>query len=163
MFHLALIFWDSSLYQLFPFVPLYFIVWILIHSVAFINSAIDGQLCCFQFFTVTNKAVSTHVEAYIYMYFSLSWIIPRSWITNSHCRCMFNIFLKILFIYFQREGKRKEKEKERNITEQEKCQLVASHMPPARDLACNPGTCPDWDSNLRPFGSQARAQSTEPH
>ena len=27
----------------------------------------------------------------------------------------------------------------------------------------NPGMCPDWESNWRPFGSQAGAQSTEPH
>ena len=31
------------------------------------------------------------------------------------------------------------------------------------DLACNPGTCPNWESNQRPFGSQAGTQSTEPH
>ena len=41
--------------------------------------------------------------------------------------------------------------------------VVASHAPPARDLACNPGKCPDWKSNQQPFGLQARAQSTEPH
>ena len=29
------------------------------------------------------------------------------------------------------------------------------------DLACNPGMYPDWELNLRPFGSQAHAQSTE--
>ena len=27
----------------------------------------------------------------------------------------------------------------------------------------SPGMCPDWESNQRPFGSQASAQSTEPH
>ena len=32
-----------------------------------------------------------------------------------------------------------------------------------RDLACNPGMCPDWESNRRPCGSQAGAQSTQPH
>ena len=32
-----------------------------------------------------------------------------------------------------------------------KHQLVAFHMPPTRDLACNPGMCPDWESNWRPF------------
>ena len=32
-----------------------------------------------------------------------------------------------------------------------------------RDLACNPGMCPDWESNQQTFGSQASAQSTEPH
>ena len=27
----------------------------------------------------------------------------------------------------------------------------------------NPGMCPDWESNRRPFASQAGTQSTEPH
>ena len=31
------------------------------------------------------------------------------------------------------------------------------------NLARNPGRCPDWESNQRPFGLQAGAQSTEPH
>ena len=25
--------------------------------------------------------------------------------------------------------------------------VVASRMPPTGDLACNPGMCPDWESN----------------
>ena len=41
--------------------------------------------------------------------------------------------------------------------------MVASHALPTGDLACNPGLCPDWESNPQPFGSQAGAQSTEPH
>ena len=41
--------------------------------------------------------------------------------------------------------------------------VVASHAPPTGDLACNPGICPDWELNQQPFGSQAGAQSTEPH
>ena len=41
--------------------------------------------------------------------------------------------------------------------------VVASHAPPTGDLASNPGMCPDCESNWRPFGSQAGAQSTEPH
>ena len=36
-------------------------------------------------------------------------------------------------------------------------------MPPTGDLAHNPGMCPDWESNWRPFGLQAGSQSTEPH
>ena len=32
-----------------------------------------------------------------------------------------------------------------------------------RDLAYNPGMCPDWELNWWPFGSQASTQSTEPH
>ena len=41
--------------------------------------------------------------------------------------------------------------------------VVASPMPPTRDLSCNPGMCPDWESNQRPFGLQGGAQTTEPH
>ena len=40
---------------------------------------------------------------------------------------------------------------------------IASRISPAGDLARNPGMCPDWESNLRPFGLQASTQSTEPH
>ena len=36
-------------------------------------------------------------------------------------------------------------------------------MPPSRDLARNPGMCPDQESNWQRFGSQAGAQCTEPH
>ena len=38
-----------------------------------------------------------------------------------------------------------------------------SWPPPTGDLAHNPGICPDWEVNRRPFGSQAGIQSTEPH
>ena len=34
---------------------------------------------------------------------------------------------------------------------------------PTRDLAHNPGMCPDWESNQLPFGLQVGTQSTEPH
>ena len=60
------------------------------------------------------------------------------------------------FIYlFLDRGEGREKEKERNIC------VGASHMPPTGDLAHNPGVCPDWESNWRPFGSQAGTQFTE--
>ena len=63
-----------------------------------------------------------------------------------------------LFIYLcldaGREGERE--------GEKHQC-VVASHVPPSGDLACNPGTCPDWKSNQQPFGSQVGTQSTEPH
>ena len=41
--------------------------------------------------------------------------------------------------------------------------VIASCGAAAGDLAHNPGMGPDWESNLQPFGSQASAQSTEPH
>ena len=40
--------------------------------------------------------------------------------------------------------------------------MVASHVSPTGDLACNPGVCPDQELNRQPFGSQATTQSTEP-
>ena len=39
---------------------------------------------------------------------------------------------------------------------------VASHVPPTGDQACNPGMCPDWESNWQLFGLQSGTQSTEP-
>ena len=53
-----------------------------------------------------------------------------------------------LFIF--REGGGKEKERERNIS-------VWLHLacPPLDTWpTCNPGMCPDWESNQRPLGSQ---------
>ena len=62
--------------------------------------------------------------------------------------------LKILFIYFQREGK--------GGREGEKHQcVVASRAPSVGDMARNPGMCPDWESNWQSFDSQAGTQSTE--
>ena len=62
-----------------------------------------------------------------------------------------------LLIFREGEGR------ERNISVQEIHRSVTSHLPPAGDLAGNPGICPDWESNARPLSSQAAAQSTEPH
>ena len=56
-------------------------------------------------------------------------------------------------------GRRKERERE---GEKYQC-MAASHTHPTGDLAHKPGMCPDWESNRRPFGSQANTQSTEPH
>ena len=52
----------------------------------------------------------------------------------------FFILLKILFIFRER-GKEGEREEGKH-----RC-VVASRTPPAEDLACNPGMCPDWESN----------------
>ena len=63
------------------------------------------------------------------------------------------IFLKNIHLLLERgEGREREGEKH---------PLVVSHTPPTGDLACNPGMCPDQESNLQPSSSQARAQSTE--
>ena len=55
------------------------------------------------------------------------------------------LFLKVLFIYsFFREDK--------GGREGEKHQCVVdSQTPPAGEMACNPGTCPDWDHTSNPL------------
>ena len=65
--------------------------------------------------------------------------------------CFLFSSFRILFIYFQREGKRG------------KHTPVASCTPPTGYLAHNLGMCPDWGSNQRPFSSQAGTQPTEPY
>ena len=63
-----------------------------------------------------------------------------------------NTFFKrlYLFIYlFLERGREGEKEGENH-----QC-VVASQPPPTGDLAHNPGLCPDWESNWRPFGLQS--------
>ena len=76
--------------------------------------------------------------------------------TNVSSQPSYLEILSYLFIYLFIERGR-EGERERNIN------VVASCVPPTGDLAHNPGMCPDWESNQRPFGSQVGAQSIEPH
>ena len=63
---------------------------------------------------------------------------------------------KTLFIFRER-GREGEREGEKHSC------VVASNMPCTGDTAHNPGLCPDWELNWRPFSSQASTQSTEPH
>ena len=53
----------------------------------------------------------------------------------------------ILFIFRER-GQEGEREGEKHQW------MVASHVALTGALACNPGMCPDWESNQQPFGSQ---------
>ena len=48
---------------------------------------------------------------------------------------------KVLFLFIFRERVREgEREGEKHL-------LIASHRSPTGDMACNPGMCPDWESN----------------
>ena len=66
-------------------------------------------------------------------------------------------FKKILKIYFQRRRREGEREGEKK-----QC-VVAFCVSGTRDLACNPGMCPDWELDWKPIGSQVGPQSAEPH
>ena len=68
---------------------------------------------------------------------------------------LFYYFLRFYLFIFREKGRGGEREGEKH-----QC-VIASHTPPTGDLAHNPGICPDWGSNQRPFGSQACTQSTE--
>ena len=57
-------------------------------------------------------------------------------------------FLKDFIYSFLERGKRRQRGRETSVCE--------------RDLAHNPVTCPDWESNQQ-FGLQASTRSTEPH
>ena len=55
-------------------------------------------------------------------------------------------FLKQVYLFIFRERGRE------GVREGEKHQcVVASCKPPTGDLDCNPGTCPDWELNLKPL------------
>ena len=69
----------------------------------------------------------------------------------------FNHILKIYLFIFRERRREREREGEKH-----QC-VIASQAPPTGDLAHNPGMCPDWESNRRPFGSKSGTQSTEPH
>ena len=55
------------------------------------------------------------------------------------------MFKDFIYLFLER-GEGREEEKHQYV--------VASHVAPIGDLAHNPGMCPDWESNWRPFGSQ---------
>ena len=63
-------------------------------------------------------------------------------------------FMELFIFFIFRQGGRD--------GEDHQC-VVTSYVPPTGDLAGNPSMYPDWELNQRPFGSQANAQSTEPH
>ena len=68
---------------------------------------------------------------------------------------MSSICLKILFI-FREWGRKGESGRETSM-------CVCFSCVPYWDLACNPGLCPDWESNQGPFDLQDDIQSAEPH
>ena len=69
---------------------------------------------------------------------------------------LFLFFLR--FYLFLERGEGKEKERERSIIV-----WLLLTWPPLGTWPRNPGMCPDCESNQRPFGSQAHAQSTKLH
>ena len=64
-------------------------------------------------------------------------------------------FYPFIYLFLEKgEGRKKKRGRDTSMCG---CLCVLS----ARNLARNPGMCPDWEWNRQPFGSQAGTQSTE--
>ena len=92
---------------------------------------------------------------YIYILYIYTYFTKKQ--NQKYVYIYIYLFKDFIYLFLDKGG---EREKER---ESKKSALVASRMPPAADLARNPDMCPDWELNHQPFGSQASAQSAEPH
>ena len=68
---------------------------------------------------------------------------------------LFHFFKRFYLFIFRERGEEREREKHQRV--------VISCGPPTGDLTHNPGICPDWVLNFRPFSSQANFQSIELH
>ena len=85
---------------------------------------------------------------------SFSWPLVK----NGWPKIWLQFFLKKQYLFnFRERGRKGEREGEKHHY------VVATRVPCTEDLACNPGMCPGWEWNRRPFGSQASTQSTEQH
>ena len=74
------------------------------------------------------------------------------------CMLLTLLFKRFYLFIFQREGKGgRKRERETSM-----CGCL-SHAPPHWGPGPQPRHVPNWESNQRPFGSQAGTQSTEPH
>ena len=102
---------------------------------------------------VFSKSQEIHGNVYL-------WMVPNSEISyllylgasikTAHLIFCYIILLSFLkdFIYlfiFRETGREGERDREKH-----QC-VVASCAPFAGDLACNPGMCPDWESNRNPL------------
>ena len=74
-----------------------------------------------------------------------------------HISKFYFYFLRLCLFIFRARGREGEREGEKH-----QC-VVTSCLPPSAELAHNLSMCPDWESNQQPLGSQASAQSSEPH
>ena len=88
--------------------------------------------------------VSTNISVFNQTYL-FSWHVILDLLTISFLKRFY------LFIFWEKRGR--EKERERNTSVREIHCLVASRVSSTRDLAHNPGMCPDWELNQRPICS----------
>ena len=68
---------------------------------------------------------------------------------------LFDIVLLLIYLLIYREVKGERKRRRETS-------IGASCSGPTRDGTSNPGICPNWESNQKPFSSQYHSQPTEP-
>ena len=77
-------------------------------------------------------------------------LLPHSVVINIFhqlfCLSLTLFFLRFYLFIFRERGKEEKREGEKR-----QC-VVASCVPPAGDLACNPGMCPNWELKQQPCG-----------
>ena len=104
---------------------------------------LDLCLLTFLALSVTEEHRSFN-PLFIWMFLSLkTWKLGRMVFRKKFLKLSF-FFLKKDFVYLFLEKGEGEKHQ----------YVVASHVAPTGDPACNPGMCPDWESNQWPFSSQ---------
>ena len=85
---------------------------------------------------ISSKSIIEDIFGILYKDSHVVWIMTD-----------FSFFFKdFVYFIFRQRGRKGEREKHQCV--------VASHVPLTGDLACNPGICPDWESNQWPFGLQ---------
>ena len=77
---------------------------------------------------------------------TLSGICPLQSFLLWKLRCSLHFFFNFIYLFIFRErGREGKREKHQYV--------VTCCITPTGGLACNPGMCPEWESNQRPLGS----------
>ena len=125
------------------------------------DTMISSRTCC-SFIIIRNSNISHVISLMVPPADTLHNIQIEVW-CNIYYSHIFIFHSLNYFIYLLLEKGKGGRKRGTNFDMWEKHRLVASRMSPTGDLASNPGTCLDWESNRQPFGLQAGTQSTEPH
>ena len=81
---------------------------------------------------------------------------------------LFFFFKDFIYLFLERGREGKREGEKHHVWLPLTCPVLGTWPSTQKEISqlkrvSQPGMCPDWESNLRPFGSQASAQSTEAH
>ena len=87
-----------------------------------------------------------------HIFFILTFLLVAKCLLCIASLLLNKLIIQIFYLFvFRERGREGESEGEKHQ------HVVTSHMPSTRNLAHNPGMCPDWELNRQTFGSQAGA------